>query len=142
MTREYKYSKVYRGGLFAAMLMSFYGGIELGKLYGYVITFIVVTCIGYFALLIFKYKIVTTDEYIALDIGKLGKRFELNWDKIYRVSRIPFSFLWMYKIYCKDKPTLVFTNSIVNYKDLLREIVKRSPNANVDDSVMKLLEKD
>ena len=142
MKREYKFSRVYRGGLLAAMLMSLYGGIELGRLYGYVITFIVVTCICYFALLIFKYKIVTTDEYIALDIGKLGKRFESNWDKIYRVSRVPFSFLWMYKIYCKDKPTLVFTNSIVKYKDLLREVVKRSPNAKVDDSVMKLLEKD
>jgi hypothetical protein len=47
----------------------------------------------------------------------------------------------MYQIYCRDKPTLLFTNSIANYKDLLREIVERSPNAVVDDSIIKLLER-
>lgn len=140
MAREYKYSAVYKVGLLLAMLLSFYGGIELGKSYGYVIALVVIASISYFVLLIVKYKIIITDEYIVVDIGKLGKRFERKWEKIYRVSRVPFVFLWMYRIDCRDMPSLTFISSITNYKDLLKEIVERSPNAIVDDSIKKLLE--
>jgi len=141
LVKEYKYSIVYKVGLLLAMTIGLYGAIELGELFGFLITFIMAASIVYFALLVLKYKIVITDEYVVVDIGKFGKRFERNWDEIYRVSRIPFSFLWMYKIYCRNKPTLMFTNSINNDKDLLREIINRSPNAIVDVSVCKLLEK-
>ena len=140
MSKEYKYNTVFKVGLLIAMLMSFYGGIEIGRSYGNVATLIVIICIVYFVLLFLKYKIVTTNEYIVIDIGKLGKRLERNWDKIYRVSRIRFLFLWMYQIYCRDMPTLMFTNTITNYKDLLREIVEKSPNAVVDESIIRLLE--
>ncbi len=92
-------------------------------------------------MLISRYKIIITEEYLFSDLGSLGKRIEYGWDKIYRVSRIPFSFLWMYKIHCKDNPSLMLSSMIANYVELLEEIIKRSPNAIVDDSVRKFLEK-
>ena len=136
---EYRYSIFYRVSLLIALLFAFFGGIEIGKSNEYVLAFIVILSIIYFALLILNYRIVITDAYIMVELGMLGKKIERNWDKIYRVSRIPFIFIWIYRIYCKDKPTLIFTNCVSNYKELLKEIVGRSPNAVVDDSIKKLL---
>lgn len=142
MVKEYQYNGLFKVALVATMLICIYGAYYFGKSYGFVVTFILAVSFVWFALIVLKYKIVVTEEYIVADLSKLGKRIERSWDQIYRVSRLPFSFLWMYRIQCRDKPNLTFTNLITNYKDLLREIIERSPNAIVDDSVKKLLEKE
>jgi hypothetical protein len=141
MIKEYKYCVLYRLVLLSGMIIAIYGAFELGKSYGFVITFISIICIIWFALLFLRLKIIITEEYIVADYGRLGKRIEYNWYQINRVSRIPFSFLWMYKIHCKNKPSLTFSNGIANYIDLLEEIIKRSPNAMIDDSVREFLQK-
>ena len=141
MAKEYKYSTGFRNVLLVLMLVGIYGGIELGRQYGYVMTFIGIAAFVYFVLLFLRYKIVTTEEYIVADLGKLGKRFERKWEKINRVSRISIGFYWIYKIQCANEPPLMFTSFITNYKGLLREIVEKSKNAVVDDSIRKLLER-
>ena len=141
MVKEYKYTVFYRAVLLVITIIGTYGVFEMTKPYGLGITFVIFAFILWFVLLVLRSKIVITEDYIVQDVGRLGKRIEYNWDKIDRVSRIPFSFLWMYKIRCKDKPSLMFPSMIANYVDLLEEIIKRSPNAIVDDSVIKFLEK-
>lgn len=141
MIKEYKYRAFYRVLFLAIMIIGIYSTIDFGKSFGFVITIILDLIFLWLALFVLRLKIVVTDKYILGDIGRLGKRIERNWDKIDRISRIPFSFLRMYKIHCKDKPSLMFSNAIDNYIDLLEEIIKRSPNAIVDDSVIKFLEK-
>jgi hypothetical protein len=140
VAKEYKRSAFYRATSLAAISTATYGAFEIGKSYGFVMILILIACNVWFGLLVLRHKIVITDDYIVVDIGRLGKRIEYNWDQIFRVSRVRFSFLWMYRVHCKNKPTLMFSNAIADYKDLLREIVERSPNAIVDDSVRKLLE--
>ncbi len=141
MVKEFKYTILYRTILTAIMIICILGTFDIGKSYGYVIQFILTIGFIWFALIGLRARIVLTEDYIVLDLGKLGKRIERNWNKIERLSRIPLGILTMYKVDCADKPSLTFSSSIANHKELLSEIVKRSPYAVIDDSIRKIIDK-
>lgn len=141
MVKEFKYTILYRTFLTAIMIICIWGTFSIGESYGYVIQFILTIGFIWFALLGLRTRIVLTEDYIVLDLGRLGKRIERNWSKIERLSRIPLGVLTMYKVDCKDKPSLMFSSSIENYKELLSDIVKRSPYAVIDDSIRKIIDK-
>jgi len=73
-------------------------GIILGSI-GLLLIYISIAGMVWFVMLGFRYIIVITEDYIAVNVGKLGRRVEHNWNEISQVSRIPFSFMWMYKIH-------------------------------------------
>lgn len=141
LNKKYKYNKFYLIAFLVIIVICFFGAFGFGKSRGFLITSSIICILSWFAVVVFKTKIVIDDECIFVDIGKMGKRIERNWYKIDRVSRVFYGFLWMYTIHCEDQPNLTFSNGIANYQDLLKEIISRAPNAKVDDSIKKLLEK-
>jgi hypothetical protein len=138
MIKKYEYSIFSKMVLLLLLLISL-GGLALGKIYGFLVPLISILFLIWFILFGFTYRIMITDEYLT--DGYIWNKLERDWNQIEKVSRIFSGYSWRYIIYCKNKPYLTFTFFITNYKELLQEIVNRSPNAIVDDSVRNLLEK-
>lgn len=141
MVKEFRYTILYRTLMMIIMMLCACQAFYIGQSYGYMLTIILLMGIIWFALIVLKYQIVLTEDYIFVNLGKLGKRFERNWNRIERVSRIPLGIQTIYKVDCKDKPSLMFSSSIANYKELLSEIVERSHYAVIDDSIRKVIGK-
>lgn len=141
VTKIYKVSNFYKIVLYIIFIIAAFGAFELGKEYGFIIGCVLFVCFSWFVLLMVKFRIIITNQYLDEESGRLGRPIRIEWEQITRISRIPFSFLWMYRIHRRDKSPLMIPNMFEDYQDLIGEIVRRAPHAVIDDSIKQFLEK-
>lgn len=139
MEKEYRHSLSFKVITLLCLAIGIGGTFTVNGAFGIALKLISIICFGWLALFLLRLRIIVNDNFLVKDAGKLMKRTESDWDQITRISQLPSAFLNNYKIQCADKPSIMIPDTMDNYKDLLREIVERSPNAIVDDSIRDFL---
>ena len=141
MTKEYKLNVSYQTVITVLMAILVIGSFRLSTTHSSAISYVVCGIFCLVAWYTLRFKIVVTDQCLIRDSGGLGRRIKCDWDQIAQVSQAPTAFLTMYKISCMDGPSIMIPDKIDTYEDLLREIIDRAPHAEIDDSIIKILEK-
>ncbi|MFZ2539945.1 MAG: hypothetical protein WAX04_13780 [Oscillospiraceae bacterium] len=117
------------------------GSFTVGGPYGYAWIVFGIALFCCMVIYLFRYRIVITDKGIRQDLGIFGWRSERNWDEIVRVSRFGNVYGYFYRIECVGRKSIIFGDMLDTYRDVLREVVARAPQATVDDSITRLLQK-
>lgn len=141
MEKVYTFSRSYRVFITIIFAISAAGSFTVGGSYriAWIILGIALFC--FMVLYVFRYRIIITDKGIRQDFGIFGWQSERNWNEIVRVSRFGNGYGYSYRIECLGRKPLIFGDILDTYKEVLKEVIERAPQAAVDDSITRLLQK-
>ena len=139
MSKEFKINIYYQALISILLAMLVIGSFKLSITQGLIIPYITCGIFCSVAWYTLRFKIIVTDRSLIRDPAGFGRRTEYDWNQIAQVSQVPRALLTMYKIFCMDGQTIMISDKMESYENILEEIRARAPHAVIDDSIIQLL---